>query len=344
MTTGTERKVYGAIDLHSTNLWLTVVEADGREVLSKRVPLDLKRVLEVLEPYRELLVGVAVESTFNWYWLVDGLEENGFAVKLANPAAMVQYKGLKRTGDKSDARWIAELFRLGILAEGYIYPKAERPLRDLLRRRLLIVRQRTQMILSLQSMLMRECGLSAKKAELLKWEEAEVNGYFPDEFSQQAALALQQTALRQDELVKELEAAALGRMKLTDLFKRLLTLPGVGTVLGLTICLESGPAARFPGPGNYASYCRAVDSCRESNQKKKGENNRKNGNKYLGWAFVEAANFAPRFDPRIRKWFDRKQAKCGRPVAVKALACKLAKAAYFIMRDEVDYDPVKMFG
>jgi transposase len=112
----------------------------------------------------------------------------------------------------------------------------------------------------------------------------------------------------------------------------------------MTITMEVGDIKRFAGPGNFASYCRAVAAERTSNQKKKGENNSKCGNKYLAWAFVEAANFARRFDPQCRKWFDRKAARTSNIVATKALACKLAKAAWYLMSEETDYDSKRMFG
>ena len=116
--------------------------------------------------------------------------------------------------------------------------------------------------------------------------------------------------------------------KPTGSFQRLLSVPGIGNILGITITLETGPIARFASAGDYASYCRAVNSRCDSDGKKKGENNRKNGNKYLGWAYVEAANFAQRYSPRAQAWFASKTARAGRVVAVKALASKLAKAAF----------------
>jgi transposase len=112
----------------------------------------------------------------------------------------------------------------------------------------------------------------------------------------------------------------------------------------MTITMEVGDIKRFAGPGNFASYCRAVEAKCTSNDKKKGANNSKCGNRYLGWAFVEAANFAKRFDPQCRKWYDRKAAKTSSVIATKALACKLAKAAWHVMAEAIDYDPVRMFG
>jgi transposase len=126
-------------------------------------------------------------------------------------------------------------------------------------------------------------------------------------------------------------------------YEKLQTLPGVGRILGLTITMEVGPISRFKEPGNLASYCRTVDARRLSNGRKKGDNNQKCGNKYLAWAFVEAANFAKRYDDQCRKWFDRKAAKTSNVVATKALACKLAKAAWHVMAGNVDYDERRMF-
>jgi len=272
------------------------------------------------------------------------MQNPGYPVRLANPAAMEAYGGLKQTDDESDALWLAELLRLGILPEGYIYPAAERPLRDLLRRRLLIVRQATQSLLSLQSMVTRHTGRSVSAAVLQRWTANEVQATFAEAYTQAAAGGLLELLGAQRALQHRLEKQALAAVKRHGPFVRLLTLPGVGNILGMTITLETGPIARFASAGRYASYCRTVESRCESAGKKKGENNRKNGNKYLAWAFVEAAHFAQRYNPRAQAWFARKTARAGRTVAVKALACKLAKAAYYVLRDDVEFDEQRLFG
>jgi transposase len=118
----------------------------------------------------------------------------------------------------------------------------------------------------------------------------------------------------------------------------------VGKILGKTITLEDGDIKRFAEPGNFPSYCRTVEAKRMSNSKKKAENNSKCGNKYLAWAFVEAANFARRSSPDCFAWFNRKAAKTNNVLATKALACKLAKAAWYVMAQGTDYDPKRMFG
>jgi transposase len=151
-------RLYGGIDLHSNNNVIAVIDESGGVQFKRRVRNDLEQVKAVLGRYRERLSGVVVESTFNWYWLVDGLQEAGYRVHLANPAACKQYEGLKHSDDESDALWLAEMLRLGILREGYIYPKAERGVRDLLRKRAQLVEQRTANLLSIQNVIARSTG------------------------------------------------------------------------------------------------------------------------------------------------------------------------------------------
>jgi hypothetical protein len=108
-------------------------------------------------------------------------------------------------------------------------------------------------------------------------------------------------------------------------------------------CLRSQIGRKYDVKRVRNSYCRTVDSQRLSNGKKKGDNNQKCGNRYLAWAFVEAAHFARRFDEQCRRWYDRKAARTSTIIATKALACKLAKAAWYLMAEGSDYDPKRVF-
>jgi transposase len=146
------------------------------------------------------------------------------------------------------------------------------------------------------------------------------------------------------ESIDKIEKAVLASARELPSYAKLTTLPGVGKILGMTITMEVGEIKRFGGAGNFASYCRTVEAKRTSNSKKKADNNSKCGNKYLAWAFVEAANFARRSNPACRQWFDRKAAKTSNVIATKALACKLAKAAWFVMAEGTDYNSERMFG
>ena len=145
-----------------------------------------------------------------------------------------------------------------------------------------------------------------------------------------------------DEIGK-LEKMILVQVKKDSRFHLLKTIPGVGPVLAMTIMLETGDIKRFEKVGNYSSYCRCVESRRVSNAKKKGENNRRNGNPYLGWAFIEAAHFAIRFYEPIKRYYQRKLAKTKQVVAIKTIAHKLSRASYFMLRDEVEFDMQKLF-
>ena len=337
-------KLYGAIDLHSTNNVTVVIDEQDRVVYQKRLPNDLALILKELSVYQSELQGIVVESTYNWYWLVDGLMEQGYKVHLANTAAIQQYEGLKYTDDHSDARWLAHLLRLGVLPEGHIYPRAERPVRDLLRKRSQMVRQRTTNLLSIQNLLTRNTGSSMKASRVKGLDVQQVDELLPNEdlaLAVKANLAVLSSA---DEQVELLEQTVTQRVKLRPQFSFLKTVPGIGEILALTIMLETGDIRRFLSVGNYASYCRCVGSQKISNGKKKGQGNTKNGNKYLAWAFVEAAHFAIQYNSRIKSFDQRKKAKSKAVVAIKAVAHKLCRACYYIMRDQVPFNITKAFG
>ncbi|MEX3936106.1 transposase [Paraburkholderia phymatum] len=150
---------YTGIDLHSNNAVVAVIDDQDRVLYCKRLANDLSSIIAVLAPFREDLQGVVVESTYNWYWLVDGLMAAGFAVHLANTAAIKQYEGLKYAGDERDAVFLAHIFRLGLLPEGYIYPPQERGLRDLARKRMQLVQQSTLNTISIENILARQLNL-----------------------------------------------------------------------------------------------------------------------------------------------------------------------------------------
>ena len=337
-------KIMVGIDLHSNNALCGLMDETGRRLLHKKLPCDLGVILELLAPYKERIANIGIESTFNWYWLVDGLQDHGYPVVLANPAAMQPYTGKKHTDDVSDAYFIAELLRLDLLPTGHIPDRQIRPVRDLLRRRLLLVRQRTTLILSFKSLNERTLGVRVPLTRVKAMKPAEAQARFTAPADQ--LLGGEQITLMSQltDSITKLEQHILGVTGKTRAYQRLQELPGIGKILGLTIALETGDAKRFAEAGNFASYCRCVKSLRQSNTKKKGENNRKCGNKYLAWAFVEAAHFACRYDEQCRRFYDRKKQQTNPVIATKALACKLAKAAWHVMAEDAPYDATRVFG
>jgi transposase len=168
-------RLIAGIDLHSNNLVIGVINQDGKRIACQKLDCDLKQVVEFLRPLRPQLQSMAVESTFNWYWLVDGLRAQQFPIDLANPAQIEQYSGIKHTDDKHDAFHLAELQRLNILPKAHIYDAQLRPVRDLLRRRTNLVHQRTAMIISFKSLYARTTGqaLPLQEVKGLKADEAQ---------------------------------------------------------------------------------------------------------------------------------------------------------------------------
>ena len=336
--------LYGGIDLHANNSVVVLLTQQDQVIYQRRLANHLPTILEPLALYQADITGVVVESTYNWYWLVDGLMEAGYRVHLANPAAIQQYSGLKYTDDHSDARWLAHLLRLGVLPEGYIYPKAERAVRDVLRKRAHLVRQQTANVLSLPNIIVRNTGvrLSAKRIHALTVEDLARLLPVPEHVLAVTSSLVVMHCLAQQ--IKTLEEMVQKRLKHTAAYAQLQTVAGIGPILAQTIVLETGHVGRFPTVGNYASYCRCVGSTKISNGKRKGQGNVNNGNPYLEWAYMEAAQFAIRFSPPVQRFYQRKQVKSHLLVARKAVAHKLARACYYIMRDLVPFEVHKAFG
>lgn len=335
-------ELYAGADLHGNNVFLSVCDADGNIQFKRRVKPTLEAVNAALDPYWPQIKAMGLESTFNWYWLVDGLRDQNRDVRLGNPAAMKQYNGLKNTNDASDACWLAELVRLDVFPESYICPKELRSVRDALRRRQLFVSRRTQVLLSFQGLLERYGLPSPSAREAQRWTQSTIESTGLAPFVQLQLTVLLDAFRCSDELATRIENAVLEFVKPDEAFEAIQQVPGIGKILAMTILLESGEFSRFANAGCYASYCRTVKSERTSNGKKKGENNSRNGNPYLAWAFIEAAGFAARYYPEIQSWYDRKRKKRNMIVAKKALASKLAKAVWHVMQGEA-FEMKKMF-
>jgi transposase len=340
-------KIYVGIDLHSNNSFVALVDEENKAVYKKRLTNDLTILLEALKPYKNNIEGVVVESTYNWYWLADGLQEAGYKVHLANVSANVQYSGIKCTGDESDALWLANLLRLNILSTGHIYPKEKRGIRELLRKRLILVRQQTACLLSIQGMITRYENICITSSKIKSSSNEKGNNKILDFIKDENVKLAAQSQLKVLDCIMEqinlLEKQIQKIVKPDPLFALLKSAPGIGPILGMTILLETGDIKRFKSVGNYSSYCRCVESKRVSNEKKKGINNRKNGNAYLCWAFIEASNHAIKNYPEIKKYYQRKLSKVMRVVAIKTIANKLSKACYFMLRDNVEFDMKKLF-
>jgi len=336
-------KLIAGLDLHSNNVMIGIINQDGKRVAHRKLDCNLNEVVGFLEPFKPQLQSMAVESTFNWYWLVDGLRAKEYPIDLTNPAKIEQYSGMKHVADKDEAFHLAELQRLDILPKAHVYDPQLRPMRDLLRRRTNLVHQRTALLLSFKSLYARTNGEQLDLSDAKKMEPKEAPKLYAHPANQLIAQVQAEHMQALEKSIRRIEKAVLDCARVLPLYERLLTLPGIGRILGMTITMEVGDIKRFKSDGDFASYCRLVDAQRLSNGKCKGDNNQKCGNKYLSWAFVEASNFARRHDEQCRRWYDRKAARTSKILATKALGCKLAKAAWYVMAQQTDYDAKRMF-
>jgi transposase len=335
---------YVGIDLHSTNCYIGIVDESGKRIFNKRELNELNMIIATLNPFKEKIKSIAVESTFNWYWLVDGLTDEGYNLHLANVCAMKQYEGIKHTDDKSDAFWLAEMLRLKILPTGHIYPKEQRPMRDLLRRRLQLVHHRTALSMSMTSMIQNCTSINLSRYEKKNLTHHEITCLLDHPYQVMSANTINNVISEINKNIDTIEKEINSKIKSTKRYQKMTSVWGIGEILAETIILETGDVRRFKDIGNYTSYCRCVPTIKLSNGKTKGRGNKKCGNQYLAWAYLEAAYCMQRSYPKAKKWFLKKLNKKGRFVAMKALASKIARACYLIMKNNVAFEPSKLFA
>ncbi|MFI5295485.1 MAG: IS110 family transposase [Thermodesulfovibrionales bacterium] len=338
---------YSGIDLHSKKSHVCVIDREGKKVKEENLNNDLALILQFLKPFGKD-VHIAIESTINWYWIVDGLMEAGYDVRLAHTLGLYMITGAKVKTDRRDAFKLAKLLRMGEIPEAYIYPKEKRPLRDLLRRRAGLVQQRAECYSSL--------GVQFMKYNLNTMSGNEVKQLLPSDFDiipipqelkDYCVMILQRIELLSNQ-ISELNTY-LQKVTLEDpKFKILLTIPGVLYVLGLTIYYEIGDIGRFDSVRQFASYCRLVPGISQSSDKVKRGKGSNQGNHYLKWAFTQAANLAVRYYPTLRKFRDkhanRRKGNAATMVANCILAHKIAIATFHMMKEGVPFDEVKLFG
>lgn len=342
--------LYCGIDLGARRSHICVVDAKGAIRLERGVENELASMASLFASFGGTM-HVVVESTFNWYWLADGLLEHGFNVTLAHPFALRAITGARVKTDKRDARKLAELHRLGAIPRAAIIPKPQRTIRDIMRRRIHLVRQRATELGSLRRIFLRVGRLDAAQ-----WRAEQIVALDSDPV---VTHPLEQLEVRQHreryawltEQIETLERAVVAEARSVDSdgFKLLQTLPGVSTILALTILFEVGDIARFRSAKAFSSYCRVVPGVYQSGsvKRRRGEQS-KQGNPYLKWAFNQAAMHAVRHYAAPRRCFDKHLAShagpAGKVIAYNTVAHKLAVAAFHIMRDGVAYQEERLFG
>jgi transposase len=342
-------RTYVGIDLHARTLQLCVVDAvKGERILERaRVPNRLPAILDLLAPYRAD-TSVAVESTFNWYWLVDGLQDAGYEVHLGHTLGNSRISKAKVKTDRRDAFRLARLLRSGDLQEGYIYPRETRPVRDLIRARGKLVSSRSGEYGRIRMRLYRQGILEHTRASVRGMPDDDLVGLFDHPaVSAMVRHELARIALA-DAQIRKLEEQIHELSKAHPEVDLLRTLPGIDRALGPVIFFETGEISRFQTVKRYSSYCRLVPGCANSGSSSKPGRARKEGNPYLKSAFTQAATHAARTNDRIRRFAERhrrrRAGRGGKAVVRNIVAHKLCVAAWMMLTHGVDYEEEMLFG
>lgn len=328
------------IDLHAKTMYVCILDAEGQVLVHRNLRSSPEEFLAAVEPYREGLV-VAVECIFIWYWLADLCAREGIAFVLGHALMMKAIHGGKAKNDRIDALEIATLLRGGMLPQAYAYPAGMRATRDLLRRRLHLVRKRGQLLAHIQ-MTSHQYNLEPLgKRIAYPANRLGVAEHFPDPAVRKSIGVDLALLARYDELITDLELDLVRRAKQHDpqAFQRLRSIPGIGKVLALTILYEIHDVRRFDRVQEFASYARLVKCAKESGGKKLGTGGAKMGNVHLKWAFSEAAVLFVRHSAEGKKLQARLEKRFGKGKALSILAHKLGRAAYFMLARGTAFDP-----
>lgn len=339
----TAHTYYCGVDLHARSMYVHICDAAGAVLFEKDLPADPEVFLDVIKPYRKGIV-VGVECMFAWYWLADLCESKRIPFVLGHALAMKAIHGGKSKNDKLDAANLAGLLRSGYFPMAYVYPRAKRATRDLLRRRSFHVRQRAQLIAHVQNT---NAQYNLPPFEKKLTYKGNRTAALLERFKDPSVRLSVATDLKlidaHDEQIAELELYLKRTAKVDDpaTFSFLQSVPGIGPILGLVMLYEIDAIRRFPEVGNFLSYSRLVVGTHESAGKVKGVGGRKLGNAHLKWAFSEAASLMLRSHAPAKSWMARQAKKRGKKKAHAILEAKIGRAVYHLWRKQTPFDTKK---
>ena len=332
-------RYYCGVDLHASSMYICVLDTEGEILVHRNLKSRPEVFLAAIAPYRADIV-VAAECVFTWYWLADLCAEENIPFVLGHALYMKAIHGAKTKNDRLDAQKIAVLLRGGMLPQAYVYPYEMRSTRDLLRRRLHLVRQRAQLLTHIRnthyqynlSEPVGNVGAKANREGLAeRFEDASVRKSIGVDV---ALLAYYEGVIRE----LELHIGRLAKEHDSESLNLLRSIPGIGKILGLTILYEVHDIQRFPRVQNFASYARLIQCAKESSGKRIGTSGRKMGNAYLKWAFSEAAVLFLRGNPRGQRLLKKLERKQGKGRALSTLAHKIGRAAYYMLKRRTTFD------
>ncbi len=330
---------YCGIDLHAKTMYICILSANGETLLHRNIRCEPERFLRAVAPYREDLV-VAVECMFTWYWLADLCARENIAFVLGHALYMKAIHGAKAKNDKIDSRKIASLLRGGLIPKSYVYPAEMRATRDLIRRRTHFVRHRGQLLAHIQNTHHQNNCIAPGKRIAAKSNREGIAEAFDDVAIQTNLAADLELIEHYDVVIRNLELTALRQARAHDhdALERLKTVPGIGSILGLTILYEIHNIERFARVQHFASYARLVKCQSSSGGKIKGTSGAKMGNAHLKWAFSEAAVLFIAKSPEGKKLVERLAKKHGKGKALSILAHRIGRATYFMLKRKRVFD------
>jgi transposase len=339
-----QHKFYCGVDLHARSMFIHILDANGKTVFEQDLPAGPNEFLHAIKPFRKGIV-VGCECMFAWYWLADLCEDHAIPFVLGHALYMRMIHGGKAKNDRIDAGKLAHMLRGGLFPMAYVYPRAKRQTRDLLRRRSFFVRQRGQLIAHIVNTNSQfNLPPLAKKLAYAKNRTDDFAERYADPSTRLSINADLSLIDHYDEQIHELESYLVKNAKVDDAvtFGLLRTAPGIGPIISLILLYEIDTIARFPEVGNLLSYSRLVRCEHESAGKKKGSGGKKIGNAHLKWAFSEAACLMIRSCLPVKAWLQRQEKKRGKKKALSVLEAKIGRAVYHLWRKQAPFD-VKRF-
>jgi transposase len=325
-------------------MYVCIIDQAGTIVLHRNLPTDRQHLLEAINAYRADIV-VAVECIFTWYWIADVCAEQAVPFVLGHALYMKAIHGGKTKNDKIDSQKIAGLLRGGMLPVAYAYPQAMRSTRDLLRRRMYLMRHQSELLAHIQNTNTQYNLAAFEKRINYRSNRVGLTEHFPDPLVRKSIEADMEVLDTLHQVLLQLEQVVLEQARDHDpvALQLIRTVPGIGKVLSLLILYQIQDIKRFATVGNFISYARLVKPARESSGKKSGSRNSRIGNVHLKWAFSEAAVTFLRNNESAQRYQQKLAARYGKSKALSIIAQKLGRTVYFMLKHKEVFDPIRFY-
>ena len=335
---------YCGVDLHTKRMYLCILDHEGNKRLHRNMRAKPADFLRAIQAFREDLV-VGAECMFTWYWLADLCRDEHIDFVLGHALYMKAIHGGKKKDDKIDSEKIARLIRGGTFPMSYVYPREMRATRDLARRRMFLVRRRSELLTHVQ-LLNHQYNYDPFEGTLKYAGNRDILDRFAEDSARLNVEADLQMVGHYDQLIKQLETNLQKQAKLHDprACNLLRSIPGIGNILSLVLLYEIHTIDRFPSVGDFLSYARLVTPKQTSDGKVTGHGGAKIGNVHLRWAFSEAVLWMLRYSDDAKAFLKRKEKKYGKPRAMTTLSRKIARAVYHMLKRKEPFDELRFFA